>query len=673
MTKLTAQAPGTPWPVRLSERLTAFGNLSLALLLALVTGRLTELSAVLMTTEVPRDVGTVIAVALRSDLLLFLELLVFLLPLFLACRTIVRGKRADVWVYGGLGSLVLIGAVALSSYFLVSRVPLGSDLFGYSLSDILTTARGGYHFSALSVATLLLPLGVFWVALRILDRHPVLNARAVLLLLGLAIVLAVSGVRPLPARGALQSELAYNIAANKTAFFIADSLARLRPSHAVTGRSPGAAALQFRYLDPQYPFLRREDTPDVLGEYFNFEPGAPPPNIVFLVVEGLGRAFSGPNAYLGSFTPFLDELAGKSLYFENFLSSQGRTFASLPSILGSLPFGEQGFNSFGSRMPGHLTLLSILKRSGYRTRFYCGTRLDFDHQGDFLEQQGIDLMVGIGDYDASYYRLPGSDWGYADQEILRKALLTERGDSTRPYVDYVQTISTHPRYAVPGQEEYLRRFEDRMRELHLSEAEQASHRQYREIYSTILYTDAALRSYFEEQAKLPGYLNTIFIITGDHRLAEIPPSTRIDRYHVPLIIFSPRLSRHARIQSISSHLDIAPTLLALLRHHFGISTPDEVAWVGSGLDMESSLRNIHRYPIKRTITSLDQYVSGMFFLDGDSLFAIERDMDLEPVRDDAALERLRAEFADYQARNALFQREHRLIPDRVYTAYFPRR
>jgi len=98
-----------------------------------------------------------------------------------------------------------------------------------------------------------------------------------------------------------------------------------------------------------------------------------------------------------------------------------------------------------------------------------------------------------------------------------------------------------------------------------------------------------------------------------------------------------------------------------------------VTWVGSGLDMEPSLRNVHRYPLKRAITSLDQYVSGMFFLDGDLLFAIERDLDLEPVRDDAALERLRAEFADYQARNALFQREHRLIPDGVYTAYFPRR
>lgn len=670
MVKLT-EASGTPWPVRLGERLEAFGNLSLALLLALLTDRLVEFIGVVLTSEVPRNLGTVIALALRSDLVLFLELLVVLLPLFLACRTMVRGRNADLWVCGVLGALVLVAAVALSTYFTFSRVPLGSDLFGYSWSDVLTTARGGYRFSALTIASLSLPLVVFVAALRLLRRRAVLDARATLLMTGIGAALLLAHASPLPQRSAFKSEFAYDVSLNKTAFFVVDALAWLMPSHAVTGRS-AAPLTQFHYLDPRYPFLRREDAPDVLGDYFSFEPGAPPPNIVILAIEGLGRAFSGPDAYLGSFTPFLDELADKSLYFENFLSSQGRTFASLPSILGSLPFGDQGFNSFGPDAPKHLTLLSILKRNGYRTRFFCGTRLDFDQQGDFLAAQRIDLMVGIADYGAGYHRLPGSDWGYADQEILRKALETERDDSGKPYIDYVQTISTHPPYAVSGQEEYLRLFEERMSELHFSAAEKASHRPYREIYSTILYTDAALRNYFRSQAKLPAYRNTIFIITGDHRLAEIPPSTRIDRYHVPLIIFSPSLKRSARIKSISSHFDVAPTLLAFLRNRYGIATPEEVTWVGSGLDMEPSLRNTHRYPIKRAINSLDQYVSGTLFLDEDSLFSIGANMDLEPLRDEAVLQRLRAEFADYRMRNDRFQRERRLLPDALYLAHFPR-
>jgi hypothetical protein len=39
---------------------------------------------------------------------------------------------------------------------------------------------------------------------------------------------------------------------------------------------------------------------------------------------------------------YLDSLIPKSLYWENFVSN-GRTFGALPSILGSLPYGEKDF------------------------------------------------------------------------------------------------------------------------------------------------------------------------------------------------------------------------------------------------------------------------------------------------------------------------------------------
>ena len=72
----------------------------------------------------------------------------------------------------------------------------------------------------------------------------------------------------------------------------------------------------------------------------------------------------------------------------------------------------------------------------------------------------------------------------------------------------------------------------------------------------------------------PEYRNTIFILTGDHRLPEIPMSTRIDRYHVPLLIVSPLLKQPRMITAVSSHFDVAPSLLALLAHNAGIKTPN---------------------------------------------------------------------------------------------------
>jgi len=546
-------------------------------------------------------------------------------------------------------------------------------LFGYSLADILTTVRAGYQVSVLSVTSFIIPFTVFWMALSYFNNRVILKPAAVFVALIIGTALTGYGVSVLPARTAFKTEFAYGIALNKEAFFIADSYAYFVPPEPGAATLPPKAAVRFHYLDPEYPFLRTDDTPDVLGGYFRTD-SASPPNIVFIAVEGLGRAFSGPHAYLGSFTPFLDELAGKSLYWENFLASQGRTFASLPSILGSLPFGDKGFNDLGARMPKHLTLLSILKRNGYRTRFYCGNGLDFDNQRAFLERQNIDVMIGVDDYDSSYYRPPGAYWGYADTEVLRKALATERGDPRTPYVDYVQTVSMHTPYTVPGQQEYLRLFEERMVQLGFTEATKEKYRQYRNIYSTILYTDAALRYYFAEQAKLATYPNTIFLITGDHRLPEIPMSTKIDRYHVPLIIYSPLLKRTAQIKSISSQLDLAPTLLAFLKHNYHrIKAPDKVTWVGSGLDMEPSLRNIHHYPMKHTINNLIDYISGMFFLNENTLFAIGKNMDLEPIQNDEKLNELRAEFDRYKAMNDQFRRELKLIPESVYAAYFPRR
>ena len=54
---------------------------------------------------------------------------------------------------------------------------------------------------------------------------------------------------------------------------------------------------------------------NVLGPYFELKEKQP--NLVFIIVEGLGRDFVGPGAEFGGFTPYLDSLTTKSLYWEN--------------------------------------------------------------------------------------------------------------------------------------------------------------------------------------------------------------------------------------------------------------------------------------------------------------------------------------------------------------------
>lgn len=91
-------------------------------------------------------------------------------------------------------------------------------------------------------------------------------------------------------------------------------------------------------------------------------------------------------------------------------------------------------------------------------------------------------------------------------------------------------------------------------------------------------------------------------------MPEIPMSTKIDRYHVPLLIYSQRLARAAKFSSISTHFDITPSLLAWMKKSYRMQLPDTVAWMGSGLDTVRKFRNIHAYPIMQTKTELIDFV-----------------------------------------------------------------
>ncbi len=654
-----------------------FVSLSSALLIAFLAMRVMEFFSISMTTNLPEDIRTVIVQALLFDIVALLKLLPFLFVPFLIVCVITRTKSNRYWAYGVGGSIVIIIYAALIKYFATAAIPLGADLFGYSMKEIKTTVSGGLTIDPISIFLFVVPLAVFWALLKVLHSRKSIKPAYAFVLLGAGVVLACT-VSGLPARASFASELSYNLAVNKVIYFAGESYAYF--SRAAKGdsyanvprrdeRRPDKPPVS-KEVNSAYPFLRTDETRDVLGEFFNVDPTRPP-NLVFILVEGLGKAFSGPNAYLGSFTPFLDELAGKSLYWENFLASQGRTFAALPSILASLPFAEQGFNELGKHMPKHLSLMSILKHSGYRLKFYIGSDPDFDNERLFLQQQGVDVLVGIDDYDKTYLKSPGTTWGYPDREVMRKALETDRRDSQQPYISFVQTMSMHTSYSIPDQAEYIKRFEDRMDRLGFDKTQKERHRTYEKIYSTIMYTDDALRFFFEQYAKLPAYGNTIFIITGDHRLPEIEMSTKIDRFHVPLIIFSPMLKRTAHIESISSQLDITPSLLAFLKKKYNIAVPSTVSWVGSGLDTDPSFRNIHHYPLKHTKTNLIDYISGMYFLDQDVLFSIGKSMDLEPIQDERKKNELIAEFNQYKSLNDRFTRELKLIPDSLYEQYRP--
>lgn len=383
-----------------------------ALLLAGLCARAFELFAGLPVGTTTHDVLHVSGLALRQDVLGVLRYLpgLFLLSLPFV---LLRSQRARLLWVGLLWSLLLLLQGALAQYFLVARVPLGADLFAYSAQEIRETLAPGSGAGVGGIAALLMPLLVLWPLLAWLSRRPALIPSRFTAVGVFAIAVLTLALAPSRLRQRAETEDAYNLALAKAAYFLDDSLAYAMRGHRVAAQPAGASAAAaastdaFQYLDARYPFLRVEQTPDVLGSHFAIDVRNPP-NLVFIIVEGLGRSFSGPDAALGSFTPFLDSLAARSLYWDNFLAVQGRTFAMLPSLFGSLPFGDNGFSALGGRMPQHDTLLSVLHGQGYHLKFYGGFDLDFDNERQFMRRQGVagcsvtllrvdDTLVGLWD------------------------------------------------------------------------------------------------------------------------------------------------------------------------------------------------------------------------------------------------------------------------------------
>jgi uncharacterized sulfatase len=428
----------------------------------------------------------------------------------------------------------------------------------------------------------------------------------------------------------------------------------------------------FTYINPEYPFLHQETTPDVLGEYLNL--GKTPPNIVLIIVESLGRAYSGQNAYLGSFTPFLDSLMQKSLYWENCLSTSGRTFQVLPTTLASLPFGEHGFAELEDKMPDHLSLISILKKqAGYSSSFVYGGEAEFDKMDAFLNRQGIDQIIDSRKFGSDYTKLPASasdfSWGFGDHEIFRRYLEDLKAKPDTPRMDVMLTLAMHSPFIVTNQEYYNRKFAERLDGLNLSEKTKSFDQQYVKQLASVLYFDESIRYFFSEFSKTKEFANTIFIITGDHRMPEIPISTQIDRFHVPLVIYSPMLKKTEKFSSIISHFDITPSLIAMLNGAKYIKRPTVAAWIGHGLDNSVDFRSLQTYPLMRNKNEILDLLSSDQFLSNQTVYQIAPDLNIEPQENANRQKQLKEELDNFIRKNNYACKNNKLIPDSLKTYY----
>lgn len=574
-----------------------------------------------------------------NDFSMGLQIGLFFLPLYLVLKWI--KKPLGIVVSKVFFILISIVHLALTGYTLTTHINLGSDLLGYSLSDMYTTVTSSLSISFMMffpfIIVPLLYLGLIRLFHSMRNKtNPGILVLIVFVYGGLNLVFA-NNDKP--------------VYQNKLHFLISDIM-RSKNEEAISAKSNFIPKKEYPLEKPA------ENTKDVLSPFFNIHQEKP--NIVFIIMEGIGSDFTDDGEFSG-FTPYLDSLISKSLYWKNFISNAGRTFGALPALMGSLPFGKNGFMELNP-MPKYNSLINILKSNGYTTSYYCGDDITFDKKNTFLENNGIDYIIDINKFGPGYTvgskNSGGFSWGYPDSEIYRKTL-SEISKKKQPRLDIIMTLSNHEPFSFPSKNIYLKKVETILNSK--SYLEKNKLKDYSEIFAALLYTDNSLQKFMADYSKRPDYANTIFIITGDHRLIPVPQKDNLSRFHVPLYIFSPMLKKTAEFNSISSHNDVTPSLVSFLTHNYKIKKLEKTYWLGQGIDTVREFRNIHSIPLMRYKGSLIDYIYKDYFYTDGGLYKIDSDFNITESNDDM-LNSVTASFNEFKSLNAYLTIKNKITP-----------
>ena len=598
------------------------------------------------------NIGLLIGYKIINDFITVLITSLLILPVYFLLQYSIKIRRDTIIKI--LFTLIITVQFALTKYHLTTLVNLGADFLGYSNADMYTTVSASEKFSILYfVPFIVFPL-LFWSINNNISKK--INNKTLFLTLG-SLTLICIGFK------LINPQVSDNTFQNKLSFFINDIIRFHKEK-----KEFNCEIISYKN---EFPLLKNSAlTPDVLEPFFNIKDEKP--NIVVIIVEGLGTEFIGENEYRG-FTPYLDNLIPKSLYWKNFVSNAGRTFGSLPSILGSLPYGEKGFLEL-KPIPFHSSLISILKSNGYNTSFYCGDKSNFDNRINFLDFNSTDHVIDIdkfgSDYKMTNKNSGGFTWGYPDAEIFRKTL-SEINTKKEPRLDIIMTLTNHEPFDFPEKAAYLKKVDQIIntnKNIKLSKSNIESNKN---IYASLLYTDNSIRNFIESYAKRPDYKNTIFIITGDHRLIPIEQKDKLCRFHVPLYIFSPMLKRIESFKSVSSHWDITPSLVSFLTNNYKMNKIEKTAWMSTGLDTFKGFRNIHTIPIMQNKGMINEIIYKDYLYSDGNLFKIDGDFETTQINDYRMLNIVEQKLLETKKLNAYLTQKNKIIPKHMLLSNAP--
>lgn len=267
------------------------------------------------------------------------------------------------------------------------------------------------------------------------------------------------------------------------------------------------------------------------------------PNIVVIAVESLSAEYTGLVNKTKSLTPYLDKLAAEAFSYNRVYATGTRTVRGLEAISLSLPPTPGQSIIRRPNCDGLFNAGTPLKKLGYTTQFLYGGYGYFDNMNDFFSSNNFSIFdrTDIPKEEVFFETV----WGVADEIIFDKALQQlDKQSKNGPVMQLILTTTNHRPYTFPKN----------------SINEPQGKRE-----SVVKYTDWSIHRYLQEAKNKPWFDNTVFVILADHN-ANVAGKTGlpISKYHIPCLVFAPKLIKPGQDNRLMSQIDVLPTVYGML-------------------------------------------------------------------------------------------------------------
>jgi phosphoglycerol transferase MdoB-like AlkP superfamily enzyme len=272
-------------------------------------------------------------------------------------------------------------------------------------------------------------------------------------------------------------------------------------------------------------------------------------NVVLISVESLSADFMARFGNTEGITPRLDALARKSLLFTKLYATGTRTVRGLEALALSVPPTPGQSIVKRPHNEGLFSLGHVFRSKGYDTRYVYGGYGYFDNMNAFFGANDYDVVDRVAIPAAEIHH--ENIWGVADEDLFTLALRLADAShaSGRPSFMHVMTTSNHRPFTYPSGRIDIPSKSGRA--------------------GGVKYTDWAIGDFIDRASSRPWFSNTVFLIVADHcassaGMTDLP----VERYHIPAMVYAPGLVSPREEGRLASQIDLAPTLLGLLKFKY---------------------------------------------------------------------------------------------------------